>query len=210
MGARLADFEGNSYSYGVYLISGIIFWNLFANSTSRIANILEEKKGLIKKNRLDLVALPIFVLITETVVFLISLGLFLAFLLAIGWMPTWQWIGLLLVYFAVVSFAYLLGLFFAVFSVFVKDLKELLNVVLQVWFWLTPIVYVLNILPPQLLPYLMLNPMFLAVDSAHNIVLYQKMPDLSTVSYLIMMTLFLITIMVFVTKKIEKDIRDFL
>ncbi|MFA6699897.1 MAG: ABC transporter permease [Thiomicrospira sp.] len=210
MGARLSDFEGQPYAYSIYLIAGILYWNLFASVTQRIAGVYDEKRDLIKKNKINLRLLPLYVILTETFIFLITLMLFSLFVFAIGHGFSLAWAWLILPYLAVILMAYCIGLFFATFSIFIRDLKNLLGVFLQLWFWITPIVYVINILPQSVMPIMYLNPMYWITDLTHNIILYKTQEGLLAVGLLMLLFVPILFALLKLSAILEKDVRDFL
>jgi len=212
MGAKLEAFgaEFSDYGYSIYLVSGVLAWNAFAGILGRITNIFRDKAGLIGKVNISLIYLPIYVVISETIIFVISLVLFLFFLILIGFPITQEWLILPVLYLLQVLFAYALGFLFAVLSVFIRDVKEFVNVILQLWFWFTPVVYVINILPDNLQFFFQLNPMFLLMNAYRDIVVYHKPPEIMGLSFLFLFSIILLTLTLYIFKKLEKDIRDFI
>ena len=63
------------------------------------------------------------------------------------------------------------------FNVFVRDVGQVLAVVLQIWFWLTPVVYPLDVVPKSLTWILTLNPMFPLVKLYQDALLYDRWPN---------------------------------
>ena len=102
---------------------------------------LHREASLIGKVNLSLLALPLYIVASETVVYLISMAFFTGFLIIIGFPFSWHWCLIPLLFLAQQLFAYGLGFLLAVLSVFIRDIREFVNVFLQLWFWLTPIVY---------------------------------------------------------------------
>jgi ABC-type polysaccharide/polyol phosphate export permease len=78
--------------------------------------------------------------------------------------------------------AFSIGLAYTVaaLNVFFSDVKHLLEIFLQVWFWLTPIIYPANFVPEKYQFLYRLNPAVLFVESYRNCLLYNKMPSLSS------------------------------
>jgi lipopolysaccharide transport system permease protein len=75
-------------------------------------------------------------------------------------------------------FAMGLGLTLGVLNVFFRDVGQLFVIVLQFWFWLTPIVYPAEILPASIATYLLeLNPMAAIIRSYQGIFVYSASPD---------------------------------
>lgn len=212
MGARLESFgaEFSRYGYSIYLISGILAWNAFSSTVARVTNVFHDKRNLIGKVSIRLDLLPVYILLTETFIFAVSFAFFTGFLLIIGFPISGWWCLLPLLYLLQQMFAYSLGFILAVFSVFIQDIKELTNVVLQLWFWLTPIVYVVNIVPDGIRQLLMLNPMVHFISAWRSIIIDQQMPNLLPLALLSAVGLFMLVAGQWLIRKLERDIRDFI
>ncbi|MGE0480893.1 MAG: ABC transporter permease, partial [Phycisphaerae bacterium] len=127
------------WAYVVYLCTGLLPWNAFADTLNRGVSSLVSNAGYLKK-----LALPeqIFVAQDACAGFLtglVSLGVFAAFAAAVaGHYPTWAWLQALPALVLLVGFAYGLGLLFSCVNVFYRDVQPLMNIVLMLWFWVTP------------------------------------------------------------------------
>jgi lipopolysaccharide transport system permease protein len=75
-----------------------------------------------------------------------------------------------------VTLALGVGLILGVFNVFVRDLGQVIPIILQILFWFTPVVYMVSIIPAKYVYYLAWNPLFHLVDSYHNSLLYDHTP----------------------------------
>ena len=115
-----------------------------------------------------------------------------------------------MVYLVQQLFAYALGYLLAVFSVFIQDIKELTGVVLQLWFWLTPIVYVVNIVPDSIRPIFLLNPMVHIVGAWRQVIIEQRAPDWLPLLVLAAIAIVLFSASLWLVRKLERDIRDFI
>jgi len=212
MGAKLESFgvEFARYGYSIYLISGILAWNAFAATVIRVTNIFHEKRTLIGKVSISLRALPLYILITETFIFTVSFSFFTLFLLLIDFPLNPYWLLLPLVYLVQQLFAYALGFVLAILSVFIQDIKELTNVLMQLWFWLTPIVYVVNILPDSIRVYYALNPMVHFIEAWRSIIIAGQLPSLLPLTTLLALALLLLGSGFWLMQRLERDIRDFI
>jgi lipopolysaccharide transport system permease protein len=79
-----------------------------------------------------------------------------------------------------VAFAVGLGISLGVLNVFFRDVGQLFSVVLQFWFWLTPIVYPVSILPATARQLMALNPMADLVAGYQTIMVNAQWPDWSS------------------------------
>jgi len=213
MGARLEGMGMESlgtYSYSVYLVTGLLAWTCFANTLARITQVFHEKAGLIGKVRMSLFALPLYVLISETIVYLISMFFFVIFLWLIGFEWTIHWLWWPLIFAVQQLLAYSIGLICAVLSVFLRDIKELVAVATQLWFWMTPIVYVVTILPERWLPLFTFNPFYHVVKALRDALIVGQAPELASLGMIAALSAALLMAGLFIGKKLERDIRDFL
>ena len=209
MGARLPGMS-SIWGYGVYLIAGLVPWTAFTNTVTRASTVFLDKKNIIAKIHVDLPTLPLFIVISESVTFVVTLAIFLVILLITGIPLSWYLILIPLLYLIQQVFAYALGFFLAMFVVFLRDLKEVVAIGFQIWFWFTPIVYVYDILPGFAQKILILNPMLAVVSAYHDIFVYQRMPSFYYLAIVLIISSMLIVLDYAIFKKLEKDIRDFI
>nr|WP_314582363.1 ABC transporter permease [uncultured Pseudomonas sp.] len=176
LAAKLPGID-NKYAYALYLMAGILAWNLFSEVVSRCLSIFIEQGNLMKKMRFPRIALPVIVLGS---CLLNNLLLFVAVLVVfalLGHMPTMQMFWLIPLTIAVTALALGLGLVLGVLNVFVRDIGQVVPIILQVWFWFTPIVYSANIIPEDLRAYMVWNPMYSIVTAYHDVLVYQVAPQ---------------------------------
>jgi lipopolysaccharide transport system permease protein len=209
MSARLPGMS-SIWGYGVYLIAGLVPWTAFANTVTRASTVFLDKKNIIAKIHVDLPALPLFIVISESVTFVVTLAIFLVILLITGIPLSWYLVLIPLLYLIQQVFAYALGFFLGMLVVFLRDLKEVVAIGFQIWFWFTPIVYVFDILPKFAQQILILNPMLSVISAYHDIFVYQRMPSFFYLSLVLIMSVVLIVVDYVIFKKLEKDIRDFI
>jgi lipopolysaccharide transport system permease protein len=209
MGARLPGMP-SIYGYGIYLVSGLIFWLPFSNTVSRASTVFIEKKNIIAKIHVDLPSLPLFIVISESVTFVVTLVIFTSILLFTGYPLSIYFPLIVIIYLFQQVFAYALGFFMGMFVVFLRDLKEVVIIGLQIWFWFTPIVYVFDILPPGAQQILIWNPEFVIISASHDIFIYQTLPSIYNLSLVLVIGVLLVVIDLILFKKLEKDIRDFI
>lgn len=209
MGARLPG-NASVWGYGVYLVSGLVPWLAFANTVTRSSTVFLDKKNIISKIHVDLPTLPLYILLSETITFAVTFGIFISIILMAGVTLSWYMVFIPVIYLIQQTFAHALGFFFAMFVVFLRDLKEVVLVIFMIWFWFTPIVYVFDILPPEVQQILIWNPMTAVVSAYHDIFVYQRMPGYFYLSIVLAMSILIIIIDYAIFRKLEKDVRDFI
>jgi lipopolysaccharide transport system permease protein len=209
MGARLPG-TSSIWGYGIYLVSGLVPWTAFANTVTRASTVFIDKKNIIAKIHVDLPTLPVYIVLSESITFVVTLVIFIILLILTGFEFTPYLLLIPVIYLIQQLFAYSLGFFFAMFVVFLRDLKEVVTIGLQIWFWFTPIVYVFEILPQWAQNILIWNPMLAVVSAYHDIFVYLKMPSFYYLTLVLILSIGLIAADYLIFKKLEKDIRDFI
>jgi lipopolysaccharide transport system permease protein len=210
MGGRL---PGNSevYAYGIYVASGLIPWTSFSNSIARSSRVFLDKKQIISKVRVSLPSMPVFINLSETITFVITLiFLFLVILITGPNLEPRLLIMLPFIYFLQQLFALALGTLAGIFTVFVRDLGEVVGITLQLWFWFTPIVYISDILPSLAQKMLVFNPAFILIESYHQIFVFHDYLPYTKLMILAVITHGLLALAYFCIRFLEKDVRDFL
>jgi len=210
------DIVDSSYSYSIYLIAGLLAWTSFSTTILRLNNSIFEKSNLIKKINVPVFVYQLSIIITEYFLLLLSYLLSIIFLLLVDHPVTWSFLYLAPILFIQTLFAYGLGTVFSLFNVFIKDLKEAIPILTQLWFWMTPIVYVQDMVAvyvqdmvadkyPFLLTY---NPFYYFANIYQNIFLYSKAPSLNTLVFISVLSILAILIAGFFYKKMIAAVKD--
>lgn len=191
-------------NYTVYLCCGLIPWQYFSSVVLRGAASIIDNGSIIKKVYFPREILPISVVTSEGVNFLISTVIILGFVIFGG-------IGLsinILWYFVILAIQYIvsIGVAFIVssLSVYFRDLLHLLGIIIQLLFYATPIVYASSAVPAELQWLIKINPMAYLIEGYRNI-FYNKMPpDFHNLLIALVMGVGLCVVGYFVFKKLEK------
>lgn len=182
MRARLPQVN-STFAYSIYLCAGVLSWGLFSDITSKCQNIFVEQANLLKKLSFPKLCLPVIVVITACIDFLIIFSLFSIFLIVTGNFPGIVYFAMIIVLAMQVAFAVGLGVSLGVLNVFFRDVGQLFGVILQFWFWLTPIVYPASVLPKEVHALLFRwNPMAPIVAAEQGILLSGIWPNWTTLA----------------------------
>lgn len=147
-------------NYVLYLVAGLVPWSFFANSLLNAANSFITNEGFIKKIYLPKLIFPVagvagcfydFVFALVSLFFLVSL---------LHFNPSWALLALPGAVLLLALFALGLGITVAVVNVYYRDTAHLLSVLLQILFYLTPIIYPRRIVPERFQFVVDLNPMY--------------------------------------------------
>lgn len=176
MRAKLPGVD-TTFAYSIYLCAGVLTWGLFAEITGRAQNMFLEHANLLKKLSFPRLCLPVIVVSNASLNFAIVFGLFTAFLLMSGNFPGWSYLALLPVLAIQIAFSIGLGISLGVLNVFFRDVGQFFGIFLQFWFWLTPVVYPISILPERFQPLMSLNPMARLAGAYQTILVSGQWPN---------------------------------
>lgn len=176
MRAKLPGID-DSMAYGLFVCAGLLPWLFFVELLNRFPNIFIEQAALLKKVSFPRITLPVIALCSATINFLIIFGLFLAFLLLTGRFPGWVVLGYIPLLIVQQMFVVGFGVMLGSVNVFFRDIGQFISVVLQFWFWFTPIVYAMSMVPEEAQNLLLFNPMARLIQAYQNIILYGVWPD---------------------------------
>jgi lipopolysaccharide transport system permease protein len=178
MRAKLPGVE-STYGYSIYLCAGVITWSLFAEITSRSQSMFLDNANMLKKLSFPRITLPLIVVLNAVLNFSIIMGLFVTFLLLSGELPGWVTLAVLPVLLVQIILATGLGMVLGVLNVFFRDVGQFFGIFLQFWYWLTPIVYPVSILPDGVKTLMIVNPMYPLITSHQGIFIQAKWPNWS-------------------------------
>lgn len=175
MRAKLPGVD-STFAYSIYLCAGVLTWGLFAEIVSRAQNTFLEHANLLKKLSFPRLCLPVTVVANALLNFSIVFGLFSIFLLITGTFPGMVYLALIPVLAILVAFAIGLGISLGVLNVFFRDVGQFFGIVIQFWFWLTPIVYPISILPESVRALMSYNPMANLIGAFQSILVTGQWP----------------------------------
>lgn len=178
MRAKLPGVD-STFAYSIYLCAGMLTWGLFAEIVGRGQNVFLENANLLKKLNFPRLCLPVVVVANALLNFCIIFALFSAFLVISGNFPGWPFLGLVPLLAVLVTFAIGLGITLGVLNVFFRDVGQFFGIFLSFWFWLTPIVYPVSILPKMLQEAMNFNPMAGLVNAFQAILVNGQWPNWS-------------------------------
>lgn len=163
--------------FALYLFCGMLPWNAFQEGMSRSTGVIVEHANLIKRAIFPSEILPAYIVLVGLVNELIGLAILLGALA----LTAHQGFGPALLFLPVIlllQVALTLGLAWivAAINVFLRDIGQLLGVVLTLWLFLTPIFYPPSQVPPSLQWMLLVNPMGWVVEAYRSVILRGTVP----------------------------------
>ncbi len=166
-GAGLPD--NGPYTYSIFLCAGLLTWQWFAELMARVVGLFTNHATLLKKTSVPWYALLAVDVLVTGFGMAVQMALFAVLLLVAGQWPGWPAAAYIPLLLTQALLAVGLGLGLAVLQVFFRDVGLAVPLVLQVWFWMTAIVYPLSALPGWAQEVLRWNLMMPLIQGFQNI-----------------------------------------
>ena len=172
-------------NFAVFFLCGFLPWTFLSSSLSMGVGSIIDNSNLVKKVFFPREILPLstvfFNLIQFLLTFIILVPALFIFKIKLG-------VSLSFLPFVIIlQIMFILGCTFilSALSVFYRDIKHFLEIFLQVWFWLSPIIYPITMIPERFRFYYMFNPFAIFVEGYRAIFLENKIPSLIAFATLI-------------------------
>ena len=200
--------KGAEEHYVTFLIIGVLPWNWFTTVIAQGTTTILNNGGIIKKVFFPREILPISVATSGLINFLISCPIIFLFLICsgIGFSKTLFLLPLVIL----AQYFLLLGLILisSAIDVYIKDAEYIINFLVMMLFYATPILYSTNMFPEKVRWVLKLNPMTTKIDSYRNILFYHNVTNVKSIVIVLVASLCLLFIGYKVFKKLEKNFAE--
>lgn len=162
--------------YTVYLLTGILLWNLYAQGSVAAMTNLQQNGQILRK-----LYVPPSVFVASSigsagVNFLFALVPYLVLALINGLTPSLSWLFLIVPVVFAILFTFGVALIVGALVVFFSDTYEIYQVLVNIYYFLTPVMYPIDILPEPIRTIAHFNPMYLFLDTFRYAVLVGAFP----------------------------------
>ncbi len=163
--------------FALYLLIGIVSWRFLANGTSSSMMAIVGKSSLVTKIYIPRQVLVISAVLSSFISSILEFLVLIPLLIVLG-----AGLSFYILLFPVIHMIYFLivygiSLMLAALYVYYRDLNQIWEVLLQIGFFLSPIVYPLTTVPPEYLRYYMLNPVTALIQMYRDLLLYHRPPS---------------------------------
>ena len=195
-------------NYLIFLICGIIPWTWFITSISQGTTSITNNANLIKKVYFPREILPISVVTSGLINFLISCLIILIFVIFGGLGITWHLV--FLPFIIIVQYLFTLALIFVLsaFNVYVKDVEYIVAFIINMLFYATPILYTTEMFSGPILWLFRLNPLAHLINAYRDVFYVHHIPNLINLSILLGVSILLVVICYIIFKKLEKGFAE--
>ena len=151
---------GGSSSYAVYVLSGLVCWTFFSQTTMDCMNNLIWGGGLLKRIYIPRTAFAVSSILTGLINILLAMVPLIIIMLITGVLPRPSMLVLPIPMLLLACFTLGIGLLMSTFAIFFADVAEMYGILLMAWFYLSPIIYRKDMLPQDYAWVVQLNPMY--------------------------------------------------
>ena len=200
--------KNNIDNYVVFLCAGLIPWTFFTATITQAGATFLANGNIVKKVYFPREILPISVVTSTLVNFLISTIIIVALSLLYGMGLSWY----MLIYPIIVLIQYIfqLGLSFIVsaITVYFRDMEHFIGIALQVLFYATPIVYAAETIPTNFQFIMKLNPMAYFINAYRSIFYYHTAPNWGSLAIIFVVSAIILVAGYFIFRKLQKGFAE--
>jgi len=147
-------------NYTLFLISGLFPWQWFANSVNSSAMVFVGNASLIKKVNFRTESLVVATVLNDMLHFMLSIPVIVIFIFFYGLKPNISWLAgipLLLGIQIIITFGFSIAV--ATVNLFFRDIERIVSILTMLMFYVTPIIYSEDMVPPAYKKLILLNPL---------------------------------------------------
>jgi lipopolysaccharide transport system permease protein len=172
--AQGSHIEGN---YTIALFTGLILFNIFAECISRAPTLILSNANYVKKVVFPLEILPAIQLLTAVFNAFVAILVLVAMAIFLDAPMFWQgfWIPIIIVPLLVLIMG--LSWFLAALGTYVRDVNQVVTLVISAAMFLSPLFYQISSLPKNARPYIKLNPLTIPMEEARGALMFGETPD---------------------------------
>ena len=202
--------RGSEYEhYTTFLVIGILAWNWFSVSIALGTSIIVGNSGIIKKVYFPREILPISVVTSGLINYLISLLIIAIFLICsgIGFSLQILWLPLIII----TQFFLTLGIIFitGAIQVYIRDLEYIVNFIVQMLFYATPILFSIDLFAnTKIYNIIKLNPMTTIINCYRDVLYWQNLPHTKSLLLVLFASIIFCIIGYAIFKKLSKGFAE--
>jgi len=194
--------------YPVFLYAGLLPWTFFSLSLGSSMDVFNSNASLIKKIYFPRQILVLSTMLAKAFDFFLSSLIFFGLMLFYKVSFSWYILLFIPIYLLHFLFTYALSLILASLNLFYRDIQYLFNLVLTLWFYLTPIIYSVEFFPERYRWIFKINPMSVFINAYRQVLLGGAWPSWSSLGVGALVTGLLLVIANVIFNKLQKSFAD--
>jgi ABC-2 type transport system permease protein len=167
--------------YAIFMLSALLPWTLFTQALTYSAESMVRHAHLLKKMGIAKSVFPVAAVLANIINFAFSMVPLLILVVALRFPLHWTWIYLPIPFIGLLLFSLGCGLFVAAANVFFRDVAHIIEIVMQGWFYLSPVIYSIDFVPRRYQWLYHLNPIIYSLNGFRMAIYYGELPTLQSV-----------------------------
>jgi len=197
-------------NYFLFLFTGLLPWEFFSLSLNKATSSIVYERSLLKKAKFPREIIPISIILANFFHLLISLILLLIWLILAGRLAVIRFDWLLIAILWLLIFTIGLSLLTSSLQVKFRDISFLMKALLNLWFYATPVMYSLKLVPIGLRQWFKYNPLATVIELIHGALLGQSLMTANLVLPNLGLSILIVILGVWIFKKKDKFFNDWL
>lgn len=195
-------------NYVIFLCVALIPWNFFTTIVTQSTATVINNGNIVKKVYFPREILPISVVTSQLINFLISTIIIVVFVLCAGMGLTWYLLFYPLI--LLVQYLFSIGVAFIVSSltVYLRDLEHLISIAMMMLFYGTPIAWAAETIPANFQFIITINPMAHILNAYRDIFYYQRMPQVNTLLIILALSIVLCIVGYWIFNKLQRNFAE--
>ncbi|MGB9905629.1 MAG: ABC transporter permease [Desulfotomaculales bacterium] len=195
-------------NYAMFLFVALLPWNYLSASVIQGAASLVQNSALVKKIYFPREVLPLSAVLANLVNYLLSLLILIPALLAFKIRLTAALLAFPVVLLVETMLVTSLALCVSVANVYFRDLEHIVGILMTVWFFLTPVLYPVDVIPDEVKPFFSLNPATPLMEAYRAIFFSGRWPDWASLGYLAAGLAALLTMSLALFNRLQKNVAE--
>jgi lipopolysaccharide transport system permease protein len=205
---KFAKIPSDNIPYPIFSYTGLIIWTYFSNSLTFATDSVVKHQNVITKIYFPKILLPLSSVLSHLLDFFISFIVLIIFLLFYKITPTLNILYLPFFIFITVITSFTFSLYLSALNVYYRDVRYIINFLIQIWFFLTPIAYPASIVPEKYRSIYGLNPMVGVIEGIRWSLLGKEITSLKMMFISVSLIIFLFIGGIYFFKNMEKTFAD--
>lgn len=178
--SKMFKFSTPGVNYLVYVLSGLVMFSYFSEASNLAMSSVVANFSLINKIYIPKYIFPLSKCLFVGINFLLTLIPLYIVIFATGTGINIYHLVLPYAFICLFIFTLGFGLILSTISVFLRDMFYIYGIIITLWTYLTPIMYDISIISENIQKFFKLNPMYHYINFIREIILYHKMPSISS------------------------------
>jgi ABC-type polysaccharide/polyol phosphate export permease len=166
--------------YAVFVISALLPWTFFSQALSYAVDSIVSNGELLKKIYVGKSVFPLAAVLSNVINFLLSMIPLALVLVVLRFPFHWTWLYLPVPALGLFMFTMGCGFFCAAVNVYFRDAAHIIQIVLSAWFYFSPVIYPLDLIPSRYHALYHLNPMLYILNGFRLAIYYGQLPSLQS------------------------------